>query len=276
MKTGRIFIYAILVVLSFVMLLPLFWMVSTALKDLPQIHAYPPRWIPWPIHFENFKTSLTKFPFWLYLNNTLIITVLNIAGVLFSTMLVAYGFARLHSPLSNVMFGLMLSTMLLPAQVTGIPVFILFQKLGWYDTWFPLIVPSLFGGAFNIFLMRQFFKTIPQDLVDAARLDGCSEWSILWRIFVPLSKPVILVVTLFTFLGSWNDFFGPLIYLNDSKKYTLAVGLNSLINNVWSPEGAHWEWMMSASLLVMLPVIVLFFFAQRYFIEGIKLTGLKG
>ncbi|MBI2941938.1 MAG: carbohydrate ABC transporter permease [Chloroflexi bacterium] len=271
--------YAILGLLSCVMALPLFWMLSTSLKTYRNVYAFPPQWIPNPVAWENYAEALSVVPFPLYFRNTMLIAVLVMAGNLVTCAVVAYGFARLNAPGKNLLFSILLSTMMLPGQVTLIPVYILFQRLGWVNTFAPLIVPSWFAhSAFSIFLFRQFFMSIPHELTDAAKIDGANHFVILSRIIVPLSKPVVATLGVFTFMGVWNDFFHPLIYLQDQSKFTLALGLLSLISAAREAGagGEAWNLLMAGSAMVIAPMVVVFFFAQRYFIEGITLTGLKG
>ena len=254
-------------------LLPLFWMISTALKADFQIFAYPPQWMPNPVVWENFKRAIDYFPFWLYARNTMIITVSVVVGQVVTAALVGYGFAKIEWPGRDVGVVFVLATMMLPSQVTMIPLFVLFQRMGWINTWLPLIVPSWFGGgAFNIFLFRQYFRTIPNELSAAARIDGCSEARIFAQIIFPLAKPVVATVSIFAFLWTWNDFIGPLIYLHSAEKYTLALGLRAFQQY----SSTEWNLLMAGSLIVMLPIIVLFFLLQRYFVEGMAMSGLKG
>lgn len=270
---GRIVVYALLVGFVTLNLVPFVWMLSTALKPDSQLFIQPPVWIPRPVMWANFARALTSFPFLRYLGNTVYIAVLNVIGVLLASSLVAYGFARLRAPGRDFLFILLLATMMIPGQVTMIPVFILFQKLGWLNTFKPLTIPAfLGGGAFNIFLLRQFYLTIPQELSDAARIDGCSEFGIYRRIMLPLAKPALAAIGIFTFQGNWGDLFGPLIYLNDETKYTLALGLQSF-QNFYRTEYAL---LAAASIVITLPMIIVFFAGQRYFIEGVTLTGIKG
>ena len=265
-------VHTLLVVLSCIFLIPFFWMLSTSLKPDSQILLFPPKWIPEPILWSNYPKAIAALPFWTYTRNTIVITLFNIVGVIFSSSLVAYAFARLRWPGRNVLFVVLLSTMMLPPQVTMIPVFILFKNLGWVNTFLPLIVPAFFGNAFFIFLLRQFFMTIPRELEDAARVDGCPWLGIYWHVILPLSKPALATVGVFTFMGVWNDFMGPLIYLNSESKKTLALGLQAFLGE----HSAEWAMLMAVSTLMLLPLLILFFLAQRYFIEGITLTGLKG
>jgi len=208
-----------------------------------------------------------------YLMNTIIITVIGIIGVLISSSFVAYGFARFRFPAKNTLFLIMISTMMIPVQVTMIPTFILFKYLGWIDTFAPLIVPTFFGGgAFNIFLMRQFFLTIPYELDDAAKIDGCNYFQIFYIILLPLVKPALATIAIFGFVYNWNDFLNPLIYLNSTSNYTLALGLQTFT----TMYGTEYNLMMAASTIVLMPILIMFFFGQRYFIEGVATSGLKG
>ncbi len=269
---GKIISYSLLILGSILVLIPVFWMVSSALKPNYQIFVFPPQWIPNPIQWNNFVKAMTSLPFGTYFQNTMIIEVGTIVGTLLSCSIVAYGFARLDAPGRNFWFIVLLSTMMLPGVVTMIPVYLIFRQLGWVNTFLPLIVPNWFGSAFFIFLMRQFFMTIPRDFEEAARIDGANTWQILTRIVFPLSKPALATVTIFTFMGVWNDFMGPLIYLNKPNTYTLALGLNFFKGQYTS----DWNMLMAASLVMMLPLVILFFAAQKAFIEGITLTGVKG
>jgi multiple sugar transport system permease protein len=264
---------ALLVIIAIIMLMPLFWLLSSSLKPLNRIFASPPEWIPNPVRLENFSEALSVRPFGNYLVNSLKIVTLNIIAVVFSSSFVAYGFARLRFPGRDFWFGIVLATLFLPYTITIIPQFLIFSRLGWIDSILPLVVPPFFGGgAFNIFLLRQFFRTIPEDLADAARIDGCSEFGIYWRIMMPLSIPALITVGLFTFLAAWNDLLGPLVYLRSDKNFTVAVGLASFR----SVLDVSWNLQLAASVAVILPVVVLFFIAQRYFVRGMVMTGLKG
>jgi ABC-type sugar transport system, permease component len=251
--------------------LPFYWLLTTALKTDDQIFRIPPVWIPSPAVWENFPRALTYVPFGRYTWNTLQICVLSVVGTVLSCALVAYSLAKVPWRGRNWVFYSLLATMILPGQVTMIPTFTIFKALGWIGTSLPLWVPSFFGSAFNIFLLRQFFLTIPAELSDAARIDGCSDATIFWRIVMPLSKPALATVGLFTFIGSWNDFLGPLLYLNDERAYTLSMGLQRFV----SQHGAEWSLLMAASTVMTVPIIILFFFAQRTFIQGISTTGMK-
>lgn len=268
----RSMIYLVVNILAFVMLMPLFWMISTSLKPNEQVYLIPPKWIPNPIVWSNYPRAFSFAPFGLFIKNSTIIAVVCVIGVVFSSSLAGFSFAKLRWPGRDLLFFILLSTMMLPGQVTMIPIFIFFKKLGWINTFYPLTVPSFFGGgAFNIFLMRQFFLTIPYELDEAARIDGASFFKIYSAIELPLSKPVITAISIFTFIGAWNEFMGPLIYLNDSSKYTIQLGLRMF----QADFSADWSALMAMSIVAALPCIILFFVAQRYFIQGIVLTGLK-
>ena len=270
---GRMFVYFLLILGSVAMLFPFAWLIRSSLMGTAQIFTFPPEWIPKPFMWSNYSESLTIVPFYKYLLNTLTIEVFAVTGVIFSSSLAAYSFARLRWTGRNIIFGIILSTMMLPYAVTLIPTFMGWKTLGGVNTFLPLIIPAWFGGgAFNIFLLRQFFMTIPKELDEAAYIDGASPVGVLFRIVLPLSKPALIVVGLFTFIGTWNDFLGPLIYLNDDSKFTLALGLASFKGMY----NAQWGYLMAASAAVVSPIILLFFFMQRYFIEGIALTGTKG
>ena len=264
--------YLFLSVVCLAFLAPFFWMVSTSLKGDQQIFTFPPVWVPEPAHWDNYPRALQAFPFVRYTANTLFLCVMCIFGVVFSCSLPAYGFSRLEWKGRDALFVVMLATIMLPAQATMLPVFLLFRKLHWTGTFLPLFVPSFFGGAFGIFLLRQFFLTIPKELSDAARIDGCNEASTLTRIILPLSKPALATVALFTFMGTWTDYLGPLIYLHDERQYTLALGLQSFLGR----HGADWSALMAAATAVTLPPVIVFLFAQKTFIEGVTVTGLTG
>lgn len=254
-------------------LLPFLWMVSTSLKTPGEVGYFPPTWIPKTPQWDNYTVALGKMDFWTQLRNTLIIVYANLVGQLFSASLVAFGFARLKFPGRDALFFLMLSTMMLPGVATLIPIYILYKNLGWIDTFLPLTLPAFFGGgAFFIFLLRQFFLTLPKEMEEAARIDGASSWDVFWRIFLPLSKPALATVAIFSFMAHWNDFVGPLIYLRSPNNYTLALGLQTF-QGLYSTD---YQYLMAASIVVVSPVILLFFLAQRYFVQGIVLTGMKG
>ncbi len=264
--------YILLTAIGVLFALPFVWLISTSLKVDSQLFVMPPIWIPNPIKWSNYRDALNYIPFWLYLKNTLIITVPSTIGMLFSSSLVAYGFSRVQWPGREAVFMLVLATMMLPYQVTMIPLFIVFRNLGWIGSFKPLIIPSFFGGPFYIFLLRQFYLTLPMELSDAAKIDGCSEFGIYAKIILPLSKPALSTVALFSIMAYWNDFLAPLIYLEDDTKYTLALGLQQFQRQF----GMEWAMLMATSVVVTLPIIVLFFLTQKTFVQGIALTGMKG
>lgn len=317
----------LLVVISVVFVMPLFWMISTSLKPLDQTMQVPPRWLAYewtapidgqdtpvvvkeseatiksggPIRVEvtdgppkgqihtvdasqlssrvspqwsNFPKAIEEMrEFPRYLRNSILYCVLTVIGTVVSCSIVAYGFARVNWPGRDKLFLLVMATMMIPFPVTMVPLYGLFRDLGFIGSLKPLWVPTFFGSAFSIFLLRQFYLTIPKELSEAARIDGCSEFAIYLRIILPLAKPAVTVVALFQFLYAWNDFLGPLIYLTDQKDFTLALGLQFFQSQ---QGGTQWHYLMAASALVLLPVLLLFFFAQRTFIEGVSMSGLKG
>lgn len=268
----RWLVLALLWGVAILFLIPLLWMVSSSLKPTYQIFEVPPRWIPNPPRWENYTEALTTLPFALYLRNTTMITLLTIVGHLLSCTVIAYAFARLRAPGRDALFVVMLATMMLPYPVTMTPLYVIFNRLGWINTILPLTVPAFFGSAFYIFLMRQFFLTIPRDFEDAARIDGANTLQIIGRIMAPMAMPALATVTIFTFQATWNDFLPPLIYLQRPELYTVTLGLQFFR----STYTTNWAYLMAASLATTLPIIVVFFAAQRYFIEGITLTGVKG
>jgi ABC-type glycerol-3-phosphate transport system permease component len=274
-RLGHLAAYLLLTAGGIVMMVPFAWLVSSSLKSPQDIFVIPPEWIPADPQWSNYKEVMSKLPFPSYLGNTLIITFGALIGQVASAAVSAYSFARLRWPGRDVIFAVILGTILVPYTVTLIPTFILFKEFGWLDTYLPLIVPFWFGGgAFNIFLLRQFFRTIPMELDESARLDGASSWRIFVEIVLPLSKPALAVVTVFGFLSHWNDFFGPLVYLNSEDLRTLALGLSALQGLAWGRDATHL--VMAVSVIMITPIVVLFFLAQRTFIEGIVLTGIKG
>jgi ABC-type glycerol-3-phosphate transport system permease component len=269
---GRIGVYVALVVLSLVFIAPFVWMVSTSLKTGPASIAVPPQWIPDPFVFSNYPTALQKINFPIALRNTLIYAIPAVVGTVASCSLVAYGFARIQWPGRDIVFVVLLGTMMLPGQVTFIPLYVIFAKLGWVGTFLPLIIPTFLGNPFFIFLLRQFFLAIPAEMSDAARIDGAGELRILVRVIVPLSWPALITVGLFTFIDKWTDFFGPLIYLQDPSLQPLSLALQTF----QSAHKTDWPLSMAASVAITLPLVVIYFLAQRKFIEGITLTGIKG
>jgi ABC-type glycerol-3-phosphate transport system permease component len=252
-------------------LIPFLWMISSSLKSNYQIFETPPRWIPDPPAWGNYVAALTMLPFDRYVINTAIISGLTIIGHLLSCTLIAYAFARLRAPGRDALFIIVLATMMLPYPVTMTPLYVLFNRLGWINTFLPLVAPAFFGSAFYIFLLRQFFLTLPADFEDAATVDGANLLQILWRIILPLSTPALATVAIFTFQASWNDFLAPLIYLQKPDLYTVTLGLQFFR----STYTTNWAYLMAAALATSLPVIAIFFLAQRYFVEGITLSGIK-
>jgi multiple sugar transport system permease protein len=262
----------LLVVAGLSFLVPFLWMLSTSLKVDTQIFIYPPVWIPNPVVFANYPRAVTYIPYFKYFSNTLEIAIVATIGTVISCSLVAYSLARLQWPGRNFLFILTLATLMLPFAVTLIPLFIIFKNLHMINTFGPLMIPHYFGSAFFIFLLRQFFMTIPLDLSDAARIDGANEFGIFYRIILPLTRPAIATIALFQFLNSYRDFMGPLIYLTDETKYTLSIGLTMFS----SQHTTEWAMLMAASVIMSSPIIILFFFTQRTFVQGITLTGIKG
>lgn len=271
---ARVVATIVVALFAVAVLFPIAFMVSTSLKTSDQTAAIPIIWVPIPPQWHNFPDALTAEDFGLFFRNTAIITVGSLIGTVLSASLAAFGFARLRAPGRDLLFVLVLSTLMLPGPVTIIPRFVLFTKLGWVNTFLPLVVPAWFGGgAFNVFLLRQFFLTVPREMDEAARIDGAGYFQIFWRIMVPLSLPALGIVSIFHFFYAWNDFFEPLIYLNNNNVWTVAIGLAGFTA---SYGGTAWNLLMAASLVAMLPCIVLFFLAQRYFVQGVVISGVKG
>lgn len=268
----HLLIHAALLPAALLFMLPFLWMVSTSLKPDTQFYAHPPVWIPSPFMWSNYPDAVNYITFFLYLRNTVTIAGLATLGALISSSLVAYSLARIPWPGRNLLFVLTVATLMLPFQVTLIPLFLVFRNLGWVNSFLPLIVPHWFGGALYIFLLRQFFMTIPMELSEAARIDGASELRIYWSIILPLARPALATVAIFEFIARWRDYLGPLIYLSNQDLYTLSLG----IYEYRSQYGAEWGLLMAASVLITLPIILLFFFMQKVFVQGITLTGIKG
>ncbi|HOZ45696.1 MAG TPA: carbohydrate ABC transporter permease [Candidatus Hydrogenedentes bacterium] len=272
-RVERAFGLFALIALSCLFAVPLIITVSDSLKSFHEVYEMPRVWIPDPPRFSNFVQIFHMLPFHRFIANTVIITGLALFGRVLSGCIVGYSFARLRWPFRDFFFVVLLCTIMLPPQITMIPVFILFNKIGWVNTWLPLIVPAYFGGGvFNIFLMRQFFKTIPTSLEDAAKIDGCSTPRIFLTIMMPLAKPAIATICVLGFIGCWNDFEGPLIYLSDYLRYPISLGIYMFK----SAEFMFANYVMAASLVAVLPVLVIFFSAQQYFVKGIVMTGIKG
>ena len=271
---GSLIKHLVLIGVAALFFIPFIWLVLTSLKAANQMFVFPLQWIPNPPQWANYSRSLTDpaFPFFLLLRNSVFYALTTTIGTTFVSALVAYAFARMQFVGRNVLFGITLATLMLPGIVTLIPTYIVFRNLDWVGTWAPLLVPHFLGGAFNIFLLRQFMLTIPVDLTDAARMDGAGDFTIFTQVMLPLVKSALLVVAVFHFMYAWNDFLGPLIYLSDASQYPLVLGLYAFRSN----RGLRWDLLLPAVVTVTFPLIVIFFLAQRYFIEGIALTGIKG
>ncbi len=266
-------IYGVLGFFGIAYLIPLFWMITTSLKPDSQIMTIPMQWFPKPPQWRNYIEAVRAFPFFRYLGNTVFLTAVNILGNIFTASLVAYSFSKLKWKGRDILFYITIATMFIPGQVLIIPVYIVFSKLGWVNTYLPLIAPALLGGgAFNIFLLRQFFVSIPDELLECARIDGASEFKIFLKIVLPMSKPALFTVALFTIVFTWNDFFGPLIYLHDPAKWTLAIGLRSFQQQYHT----NWNLLMAASTLTALPLIIMYFVAQNKVMRGFSMrAGIK-
>jgi len=264
--------YFLLILLGIMFVAPVFWMISSSLKPDYEIFAFPIKWWPSEPRWQNYSEALSQLPFGRFAINTLIIAISTIIGHLISCSIVAYGFARFKAPGSGFFFLVLLSTLMLPYPVIMVPLYIIFSRLGWVNSFLPLIVPAFFGNAFYIFLLRQSFRQIPRDLEDAAMMDGATTSQTLWYIILPLARPALATVAIFTFQAAWNDFLGPLIFLHDQSKYTLMQGL-SFFRGSYT---VNWAYLMAASIVVSLPVILIYIFAQRQFVQGIAFTGRKG
>ena len=269
----NIVVYTLLIAIGAAVLLPFIWTLSSSLKPYGSGTAFPPQFIPKQLMWQNYPKVWQTIPFFLYMRNSVLVTGLSMFGELLSASLVAYAFARLRFPGRNALFVIVLGTMMIPYPVTMVPTFILFNKLGWVKTYLPLVVPPFFGPAYSIFLLRQFFMTINHELDEAAEVDGAGFFRIYWQIILPLAKPALAAIGIFAFMYYWNDFMGPLIYLSDSNKFTLALGVNYLRS---MRGGGDFSIQMAASVMFVLPCIVLFFIAQRYIVQGIVTTGIKG
>ena len=278
-KLTTVFTHVALVTLSLVFIFPFLWLLDTAVKPISETMKQPPVWIPSKFEFGNFWEAVNYgsdkvgyIPFVVYAENTLMLAILVVTGTVTSNAIVAYSFARLRWPGRDLIFALTLATMMVPFPVLMVPTFTIFKSLGWIGTYRPLWVPAWFGSAFSIFLLRQFFKTIPFELSEAAKIDGAGEWTIFRAIILPLTKPALSVVALFSFMGTWNDFLGPLIYLLRQETFTLSLGLEFYHSKA---GGTQWNLLMAATSIVILPVLVVFFFCQKQFIKGISITGIK-
>ena len=268
----RSLLLAILLTISVMFILPFFWMLMTSLKAPAELMKWPPGWFPDTFRWQNYEEAVTYIPFFRYVGNTMVITLGSIVGVLISCPMVAYGFSHINWPGRDVLFVVMLMTIMIPFPVTMLPLYVLFARIGWINTYLPLVLPLFFGVPFYIFLLRQFFMTIPGELTDAARIDGASEPRIYLQLILPLTKPALATVVLFQFLSSWSDFLAPLLYLRDSDMFTIAVGLQMF----HSEHDTEFHLLMAASTALTAPIIVIFYMVQRTFIQGIALTGLHG
>ncbi len=265
-------LYVILTVLAILFVLPVFYLFMGAFKAESELFRVPFKWLPDKFILDNFSNMFQSIPFMRYLKNTMIIVAFNIVGSLLSCSLVAYGFSRLRWPGRDKVFILVLITMILPYQVTLVPLFLMFTKIKWIGTFLPLIVPCFFGNPFFIFLLRQFFTGIPQDISEAARIDGASEFTIFSRLILPMAKPALTTVALFAFIRSWNDFLGPLVFLGRDELYTLSLAASMLKSNL----DPNWSVLLALGTVMILPVLLIFFVMQKYFIQGIAMSGIKG
>jgi len=271
MRFSGVFLHVFLIATGFIMVAPFLWMVSTALKGPAEIFVYPPRWLPEEIHLENFARAWQAAPFGRFYLNSIVVTLIITISQVATASLAAYVFARLNFPGRDMIFYLYVATLIIPIQVTIIPLYLILNALGWLDTYQGLTVPFL-ANAFTVFFLRQFFLTIPRELEDAARIDGCGRLRFLWQIMIPLARPALATITLFVFLSHWDDYLWPLIVTNSTSMRTLPIGLRYFV----SEAGNQFHYMMAAALMAVAPVLAVFFAAQKQFIEGISLTGLKG
>lgn len=269
---GRFLIYALILLFSLVFIAPFLWMILTSLKTQEEIYAFPPRFFPGAVTTINYYLAVTKMPYLRYTINTVVISLLTVTGMLISSSMVAYSVSKIRWRGADIIFPLIVGTMMIPMQVTMIPLYMVFTRMRMVGTIVPLVLPAFCGGAYYIFLLRQFFKTIPDSLIESATIDGAGEARIFLRIMLPLCKPALSSVAIFTFLAAWADFLGPLLYLNRAEAYTLSLGLQSFMQTHY----VEWGPLMAASAIFTVPTVVLFFFAQRFFIEGITVTGIKG
>ncbi|WP_245830977.1 carbohydrate ABC transporter permease [Sediminibacillus massiliensis] len=268
----KVSVYILLIIFALVFIVPFVWLLSGSVKSNSELFANPPIWIPEVFRWSNYKEAFTAFPFFLYLKNTLIIVFFTCLGAVISNSVIAYGFSRIDWKYRDAVFVFVLATLMLPFQVIMVPLFLLFKQIGWVGTFLPLIIPHFFGNPFFIFLLRQFFKGIPKELSESARIDGANEFMIFLKVIIPLSKPILATVVIFQFIEAWRDFLGPLIFLSDNRLYTLSLG----VQQIMSQNDPRWALLMAIGVSMSLPIIIIFFFLQRYFIEGITFTGSKG
>lgn len=269
---GTLAAYVVMILIAFIVMIPLLWMLSTSLKERWEIFTYPPQWIPTNPQWHNYVDAFTKYPLARFMGNSLLLVGGNLAGELLAVPLVAYGFARLRFPGRQFFFLVMLGTMMIPVHSRLIPLYSIFSRIGWIDTYWPLIIPSLAGNAFFIFLMVQYIRTLPRELDEAARMDGAGTWTILYRIILPLCKPPLAIVVVYTFWWTWNDFLMPLIFLNSFELFPVQLGL-AMFKGRYSVE---WNLFMAATLVTIIPVLILYFFAQKQLIGGVASVGVKG
>lgn len=270
-KWGKFMRYVVLVLVGLFFFVPFLWLLSTSLKSDAQIFSYPPKWIPTPVCWENYVEAFQSIPFMQYIKNSLLVTALAVAGNILSVPPVAYAFSKLRWPGRDKVFMLVLATMMLPFQITMIPLYTMYVKLGWVNTYLPLVLPDFFGKAYFVFMMRQFFNNIPNELLEAGRIDGASEFRLYFQIALPLARSALVTVALFAFVWSWTDFLGPLIFLTNPEKWTVSLGLSQFATSY----GFEWAQLMAASAVFIIPMVVFFFFMQKYFIEGINTSGIK-
>lgn len=268
----RLLLLGVLIALGMAFILPFLFMLSSSLKSSSAIFSFPPKILPDEFQWVNYLEAMKRMQFWLLFKNTTVITVLTIIGTLISCTLAGYGFARIDFKGKSIWFMVLIASMIIPYQITMIPLYMLMRNLGWIDSFLPLVVPAFFGNAFYIFLIRQFFLSITKELDEAATIDGCGPYRIFIWILLPLIKPVLATVTIFTFMSTWNDFLGPLIYLHSDEVKTLSLGLY-VFQGV---NATDWQYLMAAAVLILMPCLIIFFFFQRYFIEGTTVTGIKG
>jgi len=277
LRTGRISLQLLVMALGLTFAMPFLWMLSTSLKTDPQVYQIPAVWIPIPAQWINYPNALTYVPFGTYFLNTLKYCLLTTVGAVLSTAICAYGFGKLQWRGRDTIFFLLLATMMIPFQVQMIPLYLIFKNLGWLNTYLPLVVPSFFGSAYFIFMLRQFFLSIPNELSDAARIDGAGDMQTLFYVILPLAKSALAVIALFQFMDAWNDYIGPSIYLRDPSQFPIAMGLEQMRAHSMSVNvPLLWPHLMAASAVTILPVVLLYFFTQRTFVEGISVTGIKG
>ena len=273
-RLGSIATMVVLLIGAVFILIPFFWMISTSLKKAGDVYIAPPQWIPADPQWENYVTAVTRLNYGVHATNTAIIVVFVMIGTLFSSSFAAYGFSRLRAPGRDAIFMVLLGTMMLPGAVTLVPTYLMFNSIGWVNTFLPMIVPAFFGNAFFVFLTRQFYITIPKELEESAMMDGATVYQIWWYIMLPLSGPILATIAVFTFVATYNDFFTPLIYISDENKRTIAVALTYFQG---SPRiGPQMHLLMAAVTMSIVPPILLFIAAQRYFVRGIVMTGIKG